>query len=245
MDWHARYTQQAQWTAQTRRYLFERARLESARRVIEVGCGTGALLGELPGLTRAQVHGIDINFQTITQAYSNAPKSLLNCSNGEFLPFPDQSFDVAFCHFLLLWVKDPVCVLSEMHRVTRRGGAVIALAEPDYDGRIDYPPALEPLGRWQTEALQRQGADVDIGRKLRGLFVQAGIQPIEMGIIAGGWSDTDSAGGRKLEWEVLRADLRESANEQDIQKMKKLDEAAWQNGERVLFVPTFYTWGII
>ena len=42
MDWHKRYTQQATWTRDLRSYLFEKAGLANARRVLEVGCGTGA-----------------------------------------------------------------------------------------------------------------------------------------------------------------------------------------------------------
>jgi hypothetical protein len=43
-----------------------------------------------------------------------------------------------------------------MARVSR---TVLALAEPDYSGRVDEPAELKSLGEWQTEALQRQGAD--------------------------------------------------------------------------------------
>jgi hypothetical protein len=46
-----------------------------------------------------------------------------------------------------------------------------------------------------------------------------------------------------MEWEVLQADLAGKIPGQDLQKMKKLDEEAWQNGTRVLFVPTFFAWG--
>ena len=49
MDWHARYTQQANWTGDLRHYLFEKAELARARRALEVGCGTGAILAGLKG----------------------------------------------------------------------------------------------------------------------------------------------------------------------------------------------------
>jgi len=41
MDWHKRYVQQAGWTSELRNYLFKRAGLSGARRVLEVGCGSG------------------------------------------------------------------------------------------------------------------------------------------------------------------------------------------------------------
>ena len=50
INWHARFLQQAAWTRDLRTYLFERAGLAQAQRVLEVGCGTGAILSELTTL---------------------------------------------------------------------------------------------------------------------------------------------------------------------------------------------------
>jgi ubiquinone/menaquinone biosynthesis C-methylase UbiE len=243
VDWHARYSQQARWTANVRNYLFDRAGIGTAQKILEVGCGTGALLSEFPSFSKAGIFGLDIVMDAARQSQRNAQTALITCGDGIALPYPDQTFDIVFCHFLLLWVKSPVDIMKEMKRVVQRGGAIIALAEPDYAGRIDYPPTLEPLGRWQAESLRRQGADPDAGRKLHGWFSSAGIPPIESGIIAGGWSAVPSSDERALEWVVIESDLAGQVPAQDIQKLKNLDEAAWTNGERVLFVPTFYAWG--
>ena len=89
------------------------------------------------------------------------------------------AFDITFCHFLLLWVQHPLQALSEMQRVTRPGGFVLALAEPDYDHRLDTPASLTLLGRWQAESLRRQGADPGIGARLADLFRQTGLQIVE------------------------------------------------------------------
>ncbi len=43
---------------------------------------------------------------------------------------------------------------EEMVRVTRPHGFVLALAEPDYGGRIDYPSELSTIGNWQIEAAE-------------------------------------------------------------------------------------------
>jgi SAM-dependent methyltransferase len=243
VDWHARYTQQAGWTFQTREYLYAKTKLSEAGNVLEVGCGTGALLTGFPSNTRAAIFGLDINPDNARQAQKNAHPAGIICGDGHYLPHADGCFDIVLCHFLLLWVEYPVAVLREMKRVTRSGGAVMALAEPDYSGRIDYPPSLEPLGRWQAESLGRQGADPDAGRKLRGWFTSAGITPIESGIMAGGWSASPSTADRELEWEVINSDLAGFVQRDEINKLKSLDEAAWASGARVLFVPTFYAWG--
>ncbi len=243
MDWHARYTQQAQWTASLREYLFQKAGLTAADHILDAGCGTGALLRELPGKTGAAVHGLDLSLPSVKQALVHAPGCFPINADAHFLPYPRGFFDLAFCHFLLLWVADPLAVVAEMKRVTRPGGAVLALAEPDYGGRIDFPIELADLGRWQAGSLREQGADPNMGRQLAGIFARAGLNAVETGVLGGMWADPPAPGERQMEWDVLEADLTGKVPPHDIQKMKKLDDLAWQRRERVLYVPTFYAWG--
>ncbi|GAB4488501.1 MAG: hypothetical protein Fur0016_14270 [Anaerolineales bacterium] len=242
MNWHIRYQQQARWTEPLRAYLFEKAGLAAARQILELGCGTGALLQSLPVKPGAAIHGADWNLPAVIEASAHAPSACLLCADAHCLPYPNAAFDLTFCHYLLLWVKNPAQVLAEMRRVTRPGGAVLALAEPDYGARIDYPPALEPLGRRQTESLLRQGADPQMGRKLAGLFAGAGLRQVETGILGSEWRNSTLI-EQNLEWDVLQADLAGYLPAQDIEKMKELDETAWRTGQRVLFVPTFFAWG--
>jgi hypothetical protein len=132
-----------------------------------------------------------------------------------------------------------------MKRVTRSGGSVLALAEPDYTGRVDKPEALAPLGRWQAESLRRQGADPGLGRRLAELFHQTGIRLLETGPMRGGGERPLSPRERELEWAVLEADLAGVAPAEEVQKLKQLDEEAWEGGERVLHVPTYFAHGVV
>jgi SAM-dependent methyltransferase len=245
MDWHTRYLQQARWTAQLRAYLFQKAGLAAANHVLDLGCGTGALLDGLPVKPGAAVFGLDLSLPSVQQALIHAPSASLTCADGIYLPYADSVFDIVFCHFVLLWTLDPLKVVAEMRRVTRPGGGVLALAEPDYGGRVDYPVELTALGRWQAESLQKQGADPEIGRKLAGIFARAGLKHVETGVMGGEWASPSLPGEIHLEWAVLESDLAEQIPFQDIQKMKRIDAAARQNGERILFVPTFYAWGTV
>ena len=137
MNWHSRYLQQAEWTRDLRTYLFEQAGLKNARRVLEVGCGTGAILCDL--VTPASLHGLDLDPAALAECRVHASAASLTRSDAHFLPYPDQSFDIVYCHYLLLWVHDPLQVVREMARV---GRSVLALAEPDYSQRVDEPTAL-------------------------------------------------------------------------------------------------------
>ena len=242
-DWHARFKQQAGWTGQLRRYLLARLDLDGASRVLEVGCGTGAITAALNAETPARIFGLDLNLSFLGLARQSDPETDLCGGNALALPFTDGCFSAVACHFFLLWITDPAAVLAEMARVTCPGGFILALAEPDYGGRVDYPPPLDELGAWQAEALRQQGAAPNRGRELAGLFHAAGLQAVETGVLGGQWQEQPDLADIQAEWATLEADLAGSVPAERLAELKKMDRAAWQSGARVLFVPTFYAVG--
>jgi len=240
MNWHTRYAQQANWTRDLRNYIFEKVNLQRAQRVLEVGCGTGAILSDLPKLPG--LHGLDIDPAALMACHVNAPDALLIHGNALQLPYHDHSFDIVYSHFLLLWVKNPLQAFEEMKRVTRNGGYVIAFAEPDYLNRVDEPHDLVQLGKWQTDALVRQGADPAVGARLAELFFEAEINIIETGTIQSR-AQEPSADEWEIEWDVIESDLAGWVPGADIQKMKQSDRQAREQKTRVLHVPTHFVWG--
>jgi ubiquinone/menaquinone biosynthesis C-methylase UbiE len=254
MDWHSRYTQQARWTSGLRRYIFSQIDLPAACRILEVGCGTGAVLQALPddleGLDGAAGHsrqmelfGLDTDPDTLTRAYEEVPTACLVRGDAHRLPFTGGGFELVFCHFLLLWVDRPLAVLREMYRLTRQGGWVAAFAEPDYGGRIDFPEELSVLGRLQEQSLIRQGADPRLGRQLKALFRRAGFSEVESGLLGAQWRSDPSREALDLEWEVLASDLQGLLEPPRLDDLRKTNTDAWQSGVRTLFVPTFYAFG--
>jgi ubiquinone/menaquinone biosynthesis C-methylase UbiE len=252
-EWHARYTLQSGWTKSLRRYLFERGQAWSAKNILDVGCGTGALEADaaetLPGFA-GSITGLDISLETLVYAkFTETPASWVQ-GDALRLPFRSGQFDLVFCHFLLLWVQDPLQVLGEMSRVVRPGGFVLALAEPDYGGRLDFPPEMEVIGSWQEASLRRQGANPWIGRRLGWLLRHTGLEQVENGVLGAQWRGTPSREEIESEWSVLHNDLeqllgseQESHWQAEFEKLKRLDETSWRQGERLLFVPTFYAIG--
>src|SRR3972149_6312868 len=99
MDWHRRYLQQAGWTRELRFYLFDRAGLAHADKVLEVGCGTGAILGEIS--SRASLHGLDLDASALAQCRVHASTASLVRGDARDLPYFDETFDIVYCHFLL------------------------------------------------------------------------------------------------------------------------------------------------
>jgi ubiquinone/menaquinone biosynthesis C-methylase UbiE len=241
-EWHDRFVRQARWTRDLRRHLLERAGSPGARQVLEVGCGTGAVLTELAAVY-PHTHGLDIDLAHLERASVHAPQAPLTLGDAHRLPYASSNFDLTICHFLLLWVSDPLVVVSEMARVTRAGGSVLALAEPDYGGRIDYPYELVALGQLQIQSLRRQGADPLIGRRLRGIFHRAGLENVEAGLLGGQWRGPSERLEWLSEWQVLESDLKEMLSPSELSDFREKDASAWSAGERILFVPTFYAWG--
>lgn len=188
------------------------------------------------------LHGLDIDPAGLAQCKVHVPSASLIRGNVLQLPYSDDLFDVVYCHFLLLWVSDPIRALLEMKRLTRTGGNVIAFAEPDYSDRTDKPNELVQLGTWQTRALKNQGADPTFGARLAEAFFQARIEIVETGTIQSAENEA-LVQDWEIEWAVIESDLAGQIPEADIQRMKLTDKAARERGERILHVPTYFVWG--
>jgi SAM-dependent methyltransferase len=243
VDWHLRFKQQAQWTAPLRRHLYQKAHLPQSSSLLEVGCGTGAILSDLPPHPQTVVHGLDLDLSRLGQARLNTPSARLVNGDALALPYPSQTFDLTFCHFLLLWVKDPLQALREMQRVTRPKGAVLVMAEPDYSQRLDQPDSLAALGKLQTQAVQQQGADPYIGARLPQLFEQAGLHLVESGCLQQQDPACLSPEDWEQEWTVLESDLADSLPASELAHLKEIDAQARKQGTRTLFIPTHFAWG--
>jgi SAM-dependent methyltransferase len=237
-EWDKQFARQAGWTRGTRAHLFRRANLLRAERVLDVGSGTGVVTEELAGRTQAQVIGVDLDPGMVDFARKRHGKAEYRVGDAHALAFEDGWFDLVVCHFLLLWCADAAVAAREMIRVARPGGAVLVCAEPDYGGRIDYPDL--PLGRWQSEALRREGADPQLGRRLRALFALPGVRSAELGVIPGLWDLATLQAEFDAEWSLWERSLEGIVPPDDLARVKAADRAAIDAGERLAFMPVFY-----
>ena len=242
-DWHKRFKQQAVWTEQIRSHLAAKLSFNNASNILEVGSGTGVITGWLQNISCNNVYGLDIDVNHVTFAHTCDPKTRFTSADVYHCPFPSQTFDITLCHYFLLWMANPIKALSEIRRITKKGGLIIALAEPDYGGRIDYPEKLSGIGLLQIKSLQNAGADPLIGRKLGYIFNEIQLTKIHVGLLGGEWYKPPSLEDINLEWSVISNDLRNQVSEKEVQELKLIDIESWNNGERILYVPTFYAWG--
>jgi ubiquinone/menaquinone biosynthesis C-methylase UbiE len=92
-----------------------------AKRVLDVGSGTGRGIGYLLADGGFDVHGIEPVPALIERAVENGiPRERLTQGSGERLPFDDGSFDAVLAIGVLHHVPDADAVIAEMQRVARR-----------------------------------------------------------------------------------------------------------------------------
>ncbi len=170
---------QALETAEERFPLYLEVGLKEADLVLDVGCGSGIVTRDIAILTKGKVIGVDSSKDMIDVAkhvLKNFDNVDLRICNSKKLDFDDNTFDIVTCNLVLMWSVDPQMLVNEMARVTKPGGIVLASLEPDYGGKLHYPEdqKIDPI--FAGEAIKKRGGDPHIGRKLRSLFVRAGLK---------------------------------------------------------------------
>jgi ubiquinone/menaquinone biosynthesis C-methylase UbiE len=109
--------------------LADLAGIDSGHRVLDVGCGPGALTSELVRrLGPHAVAAVDPSEPFVTAARERHPGVDVRRSPAEDLPFPDDAFDASLAQLVVPFMKDPIAGLAEMKRVTRANGVVVASA---------------------------------------------------------------------------------------------------------------------
>lgn len=109
--------------------VLEAAAIQPDERVLDIGCGTGFLLGEIAGHA-TQVVGIDVTPAMLLEARRRLEASGLHnvClreASAETLPYGDDRFDLVLCRLVLHHCGDPGRVLREAYRVCRSGGRMV------------------------------------------------------------------------------------------------------------------------
>jgi SAM-dependent methyltransferase len=161
------------------------AGVRAGQRVVDVGCGPGALTAELvQRLGPAAVAAVDPSGPFVTAARARFPAVDVRQASAEQLPFPGQSFDAALAQLVVHFMADPVAGLTEMARVTRRDGVIAACV-------WDHGGGQGPLSLfWQ--AAGELDPDVDDESQLAGareghlaeLFGTAGLHAIETTVLS-------------------------------------------------------------
>lgn len=107
--------------------LADLAGVRGGEHALDVGCGTGALTAELVARLGADcVSAVDPSEPFVAAARERYPGVDVQRAPAEALPFEDGAFDVVLAQLVVHFMSNPVEGLTEMARVTRRGGILAA-----------------------------------------------------------------------------------------------------------------------
>ena len=94
-------------------------------KVLDVGCGTGALLDELRARAD-EVWGLDVSPEALAFCQQRGHERLVQ-ADATRLPFPDGAFDVVTAIGVIEHLKDDESFIRELARALKPGGALVLL----------------------------------------------------------------------------------------------------------------------
>ena len=161
------------------------AGVRGGQRVLDVGCGPGALTTELVSRTGASnVAAVDPSAPFVEAARARHPGVEVREARAEELPFDDDAFDAALAQLVVHFMTEPVRGIAEMARVVRPGGSVAACV-------WDHAGANGPLSLFWDAARRMDPSVADESRlpgvregDLARLFGEAGLRNVESTVMS-------------------------------------------------------------
>jgi len=133
---------------------FEAVREAGPKRVLEVGCGEGELAERLLTGLEIELVALDQSERMVELARARGVDARVG--DVQELPFEDATFDVAVAAWMLYHVPDLARALTELARVLRPGGRLVAVT--NYANHLSEMFNLVGLERWDLPFGGENGA---------------------------------------------------------------------------------------
>ena len=156
------------------------AGVSAGQRVLDVGCGPGALTAELVRrLGATAVSAVDPSEPFVAAVEERHPGVDVRRAAAERLPFPDAEFDATLAQLVVHTMENPAVGVEEMVRVTRKRGVVAACVWDYAGGRGPISVLWDAARELDPELVDESHlAGVREGH-LGELFEAAGLQEVE------------------------------------------------------------------
>ena len=154
--------------------------VSAGQRVLDVGCGPGALTEQLVARAGAEhVAAVDASEAFVGACRSRLPGIDVRHGFAEALPFDDDTFDVAAASLVVHFMKDPRAGIMEMLRVTRPGGRVAATVWDLAGRRAPMWPVWDALAQVAPQVSDEGHVPGGAEGELVELFESAGVLDVE------------------------------------------------------------------
>jgi ubiquinone/menaquinone biosynthesis C-methylase UbiE len=156
------------------------AGVAAGQRVLDVGCGPGALTSELGRRVDPDaISAVDPSETFVAAARERHPGADVHQAAAEHLPFEAGTFDAALAQLVVHFMADPGAGLREMGRVTRDGGVVAACVWDHEGGHGPLSPFWEAALQLEPD-IETESGGVGAGQgQLRQLLAEAGLRDVE------------------------------------------------------------------
>lgn len=183
-DIYDRYV--GRYSRELARALIGAANVKPNDRALDVGCGPGALTGELVALLGAgHVSAVDPSRSFVDACRARYPGVGVELAAAEALPFKDGSVDVAIAQLVVNFMSNAHAGVGEMRRVTRVGGTV-AMATWDYASGMtllrrfwDAAIAVDP----EADVLDERHMRYCTQQELERLWNEVGLTSVSVGAV--------------------------------------------------------------
>jgi methionine biosynthesis protein MetW len=118
-------------------------------RVLDIGCGDGALLAYLRDTKGVDARGIDVSAANVAGAVARGLSVVQGDADADLADYPDAAFDMVILSDTLQAMQRPAAVLAELVRIGRRGV-------------VSFPN----FGHWRVRAALALGGHMPVTKSL-------------------------------------------------------------------------------
>jgi SAM-dependent methyltransferase len=175
--------------------MVDAAGVRSGMRVLDVGCGTGALAEQAAQLVgMANVAAVDPSEPFAEACRARVPEADVRVASAESLPFDDATFDAVLSQLVVNFMSDAPKGVAEMARVAKPGG-VVAACVWDYAGEMTLLRKFWDSAKTLDVAAPDEGASMRYAspRELNELWTKAGLADVDVSAldVAADYDDFD------------------------------------------------------
>jgi SAM-dependent methyltransferase len=156
---------------------------------LDVGCGIGAVTFQLARRVgpSGRAVGIDRDEHCLEIARQEAGRQSVHpvfqtMSVSELQE--TAAYDLVYSRFLLSHLREPGQAIERMALAARPGGLVV-VEDIEFAGHFSFPvcPAFDRYVSLYQQAVERKGGNANIGPRLPGLFLDAGVEQVDLEVV--------------------------------------------------------------